>query len=140
MRLGILAVLLLLATVACDQLAKETETGPTRPTENRSHPIGRFEKIQNFRVDVALDTQTGQLCKTWEWQSTNRNSPDPYENLPTCAFLYGNFQTTERIEGFGIRTGTDNANGKRVFSCDGGKNWNWADGSGPRSSTGNIAQ
>jgi len=141
MRLGIFTAVLLLSAVACDQLATETETGP-RPTENRSHPIGRFEKIQNFRVDVALDTQTGQLCKTWEWQSTNRNTPDPYENLPTCAFLYGNFQTTERIEQekITIRTGTDNANGKRVFSCDGGKNWNWADGSGLRSSSGNIVQ
>src|SRR5215469_10009797 len=118
--------------MACDQLTKETETSP-RPVENRSHPIGRFEKLQNFRVDVALDTQTGQLCKTWGWASTNRNNPDPYENLPTCESLYKNFPPVEE-QSIGVRTGTDNSNGKRVFSCDDGKTWNWADGSGTRPS------
>lgn len=142
MRLAILATVLLLATYGCDELANQSQSAPRR-FESRSHPIGRFEKLQNFRVDVALDTQTGQLCKTWSWLSTNRNNPDPYEELPTCEVLYKNFPTAEGVEeqSVSVRTGTDNSNGKRVFSCDGGKTWNWADGSGPRASAnGEIVQ
>ena len=145
MKLLILVVVILLPMTGCEQLAEQSKPSSPAPSsvpERLSHPIGRFEKIQNFRVDVALDSQTGQLCKTWEWQSTNRNTPDPYETLPTCDLLYKTFPTTEKSEreGISVRTGTDNANGKKVFSCDGGKSWNWADGSGPRSSSGNIAQ
>lgn len=145
MRLVIVVALILLPMTGCEQLAKESQPS-SRPSPqtsaSRSHPIGRFEKIQNFRVDVALDTQTGQLCKTWVWVSKDRRSPDPYEDLPTCDSLYKAFPTAEVIEeqNISVRTGTDNANGKKVFSCDGGKTWNWADGSGPRSSNGDIAQ
>ena len=135
MRRPILAITILLAiATGCDQLADRPQPS-ARPSESHPHPIGRFEKLQNFRVDVALDTQTGQLCKTWQWESTNRKSPDPYENLPTCESLYKNFPPVEE-QSIAIRTGTDNSNGKRVFSCDDGKTWNWADGSGPRTSGG----
>lgn len=118
MGLGIRGIFL--STTGCDQLEHASSQSSPRPSvasETRTHPIGRFEKIQNFRVDVALDTQTGQLCKTWPWQSTNRNSVDPYETLPTCDVLHKDFPTVEKLEPqtAGVRTGTDNSSRKRVF-------------------------
>lgn len=81
---------ILLAQSDCDNTKQSAP--PVQSVERKpSHPINRFEKIQNFRVDVALDTKTGQLCKTWEWQSTNRQNPDSYENLPLCVDLYNRF-------------------------------------------------
>ena len=81
----------------CDQTEKTQPSPPARP-EIHTRPIGRFEKLQNFRVDVALDTQTGQLCRTWYWQSTDRKHPDAYEDLPVCINLYQQFPPVEKAD------------------------------------------
>ena len=47
---------------SCDQSTKSTEK------QRRYPPIHRFENASSAGVTgVALDTVTGQLCKTWEW-------------------------------------------------------------------------
>ncbi len=60
-------------------------------------PLHRFV-LTRLGVDIAFDTQTGQLCKTWEWQITNTLKPDaisgmqpqakPGEFAPLCLSLY----------------------------------------------------
>jgi hypothetical protein len=39
------------------------------------------------RGDVALDTCTGQLCKTWEWVSSLKNVQNSYQALSLCSEL-----------------------------------------------------
>ena len=56
----------------------------------------RFEPVPND-ANVALDTQTGQLCKTWEWKNSKpgratSEGAGPQVTLgefaPTCLSLY----------------------------------------------------
>jgi hypothetical protein len=68
----------------CDD-AKPTPA-PTPPP-----PINRFVPVANHgSSDVALDTATGQLCRTWEWQYRGANNPmaGGIDTLPTCLSLY----------------------------------------------------
>jgi hypothetical protein len=60
------------------------------PTKcNQDH---RFEKTETYpislRADIALDTCSGKLCKTWSWVSKIPNSAyATYEDLPVCSEL-----------------------------------------------------
>lgn len=52
---------------------------------NRFRPFGNL-------AGVALDTRTGQVCKTADWQNPSARVPkaaisSPYENSPLCATL-----------------------------------------------------
>jgi hypothetical protein len=39
------------------------------------------------RGDVALDTCSGQLCKTWEWVSPDKHIQNSYQGLSLCSDL-----------------------------------------------------
>lgn len=64
-------------------------------------PTHRFQITRD--IDLAFDTQTGQLCKTWEWQplgpkpkaSDEGRAPQrmPGEFTPTCLSLYERYPT-----------------------------------------------
>jgi hypothetical protein len=41
----------------------------------------------SVRGDVALDTCSGQLCKTWEWVSQDKHVQNSYQSLALCADL-----------------------------------------------------
>lgn len=63
------------------------ETAPAKCTEDH-----RFERTEIYpiglRADIALDSCSGKLCKTWSWVSTNKNSVSAnYEDLPVCSEL-----------------------------------------------------
>lgn len=52
---------------------------------------GESRRFQPFSNGVALDTQTGQLCKTSDWHNRparrdylEAETPSPYENAPLC--------------------------------------------------------
>ena len=51
----------------------------------------RFSNMSDLPVtvrgDVALDTCTGELCKTWEWVSTVKQVQNSYQSLPLCSDL-----------------------------------------------------
>jgi hypothetical protein len=51
----------------------------------------RFSNMSDLpltvRGDVALDTCTGQLCKTWEWVSQVKQVQNSYQSLPLCSNL-----------------------------------------------------
>jgi len=41
--------------------------------------------------DLALDTKTGQLCRTWDWEVPNAlkgSNPESLTGLPLCITLY----------------------------------------------------
>src|SRR5208282_3742613 len=105
----VLFVLFLLPIVGCDDIAKQagyvpakTSAKPT-PAPAPRHPIHRFVLTQSG--GVALDTQTGQICKTWDWEPIGKQpAPDPVsgtvaprafgEFSPTCISLYNSYPTT----------------------------------------------
>jgi hypothetical protein len=87
----VIGLAILLAQNDCDSSKQNSPPVQQSAEKKPPHPINRFEKLQNFRVDVALDTKTGQLCKTWQWISTNRQNPDSYEDLPLCIALYNQY-------------------------------------------------
>jgi hypothetical protein len=91
----IAAVLLLL--VGCDQFMAGRKQSKVTVKENRV-PVHRFV-LTKYDGGVAFDTQTGQICRTWEWSAMGKASkPDPEtggvpqrtfgEFAPTCISLY----------------------------------------------------
>jgi hypothetical protein len=97
--------LTLLATMVlpgCDQLTQPqkaaTPTPAPKPKLNRTG-AHRFVLPKLGGDDVAFDTQTGQICKTWDWQPLGKPAQiDPQtgsspqrkygEFAPTCLSLY----------------------------------------------------
>lgn len=85
----------------CD-LNKKAATAPAPAKRTTSHPTHRFALAQPLK-DVAFDTQTGQLCRTWDWEvmakpSTPDKSGDVPERrvgelAPTCLSLYEKYPT-----------------------------------------------
>ena len=62
-------------------------------------PVHRFI-LTKYNADVAFDSQTGQLCRTWAWIPTAKHTPEQElkgiplsmgEYSPTCLDLYKQF-------------------------------------------------
>ena len=57
-----------------------------------TYPIRRFEHSAGTDSGLAMDTLTGQLCKTWEWVYTSPNAPShDMQTLPTCLSLFNDY-------------------------------------------------
>jgi hypothetical protein len=91
---------LALCLSACDKLSQPTITVKV-PDQDEHFLPRRFELVEH-NANVAFDTQTGQLCKTWDWQASGKFGkidPDtggvPPRSLgefaPTCLSLYISF-------------------------------------------------
>jgi hypothetical protein len=90
---------LLLAQQGCDTNASDKKKVVSAEKAKPPRPgLHRFV-LTRLGVDIAFDTQTGQLCRTWEWQLGGAPSkPDPVtgtsperragEYSPTCLSLY----------------------------------------------------
>lgn len=70
---------------------------------------GRFTSAGSH--DIALDTQTGQLCRTWDW-SPSRDQPKsnpaleikPGQYAPLCITLYNSYPSNmPKDDPLGIR-------------------------------------
>jgi hypothetical protein len=97
----------LLFIAGCDDLAKEfgyqksQSAKPQQPSP--STPTHRF-MANSHNVDIAFDTQTGQLCRTWDWSPVapeakpNAQGTVPQrmvgELTPTCLSLFKQYPTT----------------------------------------------
>jgi hypothetical protein len=100
MRLAISVALIAVTQAACDRPTPtpSTKAAPAKPTPPKP-PLHRFV-LTRFPTDngVAFDTQTGQICKAWEWTPTgtapefDKNGQRPQravgEFAPTCLDLY----------------------------------------------------
>jgi hypothetical protein len=102
---ALLAVLLAGILAGSDQLNQQTQQKPSAPSAP-SAPKAKANRVAVHRFvltkydgSVAFDSQTGQICKTWEWQATGKQEkPDPLtggvpprafgEYTPTCLSLY----------------------------------------------------
>jgi hypothetical protein len=82
MRIAVgLAVLILQQSLGCDQT-------PT-PKEHHAPPIHRFVSVTvPPSPGMALDTMTGQLCRTWDWAYTAKPDASDLNTAPTCLSLY----------------------------------------------------
>ena len=67
----------------------------------KTHPLHRFVLAAPLK-DVAFDTQTGQLCRTWDWSISGEVKADTEghvperkigELTPTCLSLYESYPT-----------------------------------------------
>lgn len=82
---ALIAVLLFLQQVnGCDgSKPKSASVKPDRP------PTHRFDLIRDPPTPgMAIDTTTGQFCRTWDWVYTNNPSDKSFETLPTCISLF----------------------------------------------------
>jgi hypothetical protein len=95
---AVFLVSLLLVTSGCELLQEKTKS----KVGQSQTPIRRFELTKN--PDVAFDTQTGQLCRTWAWKPSGPE-PKPDEDgtfpqrstgefTPTCISLYEAYPTS----------------------------------------------
>lgn len=81
-----LSAVLLQQPAGCDQ-GKQTPAETAKPAH--TPPIGRFEAVTTHGwADVALDTKTGQLRRTWDWEYKNNPSATDLNQLPTCYSIY----------------------------------------------------
>jgi len=95
----------LLFLSGCDDLAKQAgyEKGPAAKQSSLSTPTHRFVP-DSHNDDIAFDTQTGQMCRTWDWspvapaaKATPEGSfPERKagEFAPTCLTLFRQYPTT----------------------------------------------
>ena len=99
---SVMFALSVLMSVGCDNLnrkqdqKKDTIASKPKPKAPRT-PLHRF--VLTRAEDVAFDTQTGQICRTWTWQPVGKApAPDPVtggapsrkfgEFAPLCLDIY----------------------------------------------------
>jgi hypothetical protein len=92
----LLGAALLLATLGCDHVSqRHTDSSPDSLSAHAANTCSsdhRFQKTDIYpvamRADIALDTCTGQLCRTWPWEAKAQGSPWAiYQSLPLCSNL-----------------------------------------------------
>jgi hypothetical protein len=87
---GMKILLPILALVLLQSDGCDTQTKPSQPAQSE-RPMRRFEAVSTHgTADVALDTVTGQLCRTWDWGFKNPSAVGTadIQNLPTCYSIY----------------------------------------------------
>ena len=88
----IFAILGLVFLAGCEQPPSQTATPPhavTAEAPGHKHPIHRFENVSpTGGLGVALDTVTGQWCRTWEWDYKGSVARYDLNTLPLCKTLY----------------------------------------------------
>lgn len=72
-------------------------------------PTHRFQ-LTKFAGGVAFDTQTGQICRTWDWEPSGKPSDTGAqrsfgEYAPTCLDLYNRFPTSVLQGGVSVLDG-----------------------------------
>jgi hypothetical protein len=61
----------------------------TVPIPEPTPPSHRFEPVSGVgSAGVALDTVTGQWCRTWDWQYKAKPDADSLNTLPTCLSVF----------------------------------------------------
>lgn len=61
--------------------------------------MNRFENVPNSgSPGIALDTVTGQWCRTWDWHDLKGNSKSDLGALPTCLSLYKKSAPSETVD------------------------------------------
>ncbi len=72
-------------------------TDPASPPVPALRPstLRRFERVSDRdpadTSQLALDTVTGQLCRTWDWSFKNQSLNGAFDKLPLCVDIYRQF-------------------------------------------------
>jgi hypothetical protein len=91
--------MLALATAGCDNfnLQGRKAAPALRKPKPATGPLHRFV-LTRFGQDTAFDTQTGQLCRTWDWlpagaprTGNEALEKKPGQFTPLCLTLYQQF-------------------------------------------------
>ncbi len=69
------------------------ESKPAVPMTKVHYPVHRFEKTEPNSPGIALDTVTGQFCRTWDWKFVGKPNDNGISTLPTCIELFHSYQT-----------------------------------------------
>jgi hypothetical protein len=95
---------LLLSPLGCNPGSRNPNTVTILRAEYERLQAGESRRFLPFSNGVALDTQTGQFCKTYDWHSRparrgyTRLTPSPYEKAPLCT-VFGRENTGSREPG-----------------------------------------
>jgi hypothetical protein len=83
------SVVILLAPLGCDDAPTPAPAKPPVAKESHYSPSHRFENVSGVgQTGVALDTVTGQWCKTWEWVYKSSAMSGGLDTLPSCLSIY----------------------------------------------------
>lgn len=83
-----LVVLCLLPLIGCKP-QQPTASTQSRVAPMHNSPIRRFENVSpSDGLGVALDTETGQWCRTWDWTYKGNAMRFDLNTLPLCKSLY----------------------------------------------------
>jgi hypothetical protein len=79
------SILAIQAPSGCDSTAKPA----VKPVEHHVPPAHRFENVPGIAGDgIALDTVTGQWCRTWEWHYKVASMSGGLDTLPLCIDIF----------------------------------------------------
>jgi hypothetical protein len=87
----LLALVLIGLLAGCDELPKPTtnQSATSGTKAHRASPLHRFENVSSPQSPgIALDTVTGQYCKTWEWTFKITSLNGGLDTLPTCLSIF----------------------------------------------------
>jgi hypothetical protein len=81
----LISLVMLLAVAGCDAPVPAVPDPPAAEKQPTPH---RFVNIGGMgQTGVALDTTTGQWCKTWVWAYTVPSQQGGLDTLPLCVSL-----------------------------------------------------
>jgi hypothetical protein len=118
--LGVVLLMAALTPLAgCDEILNKPTT-PAKQQERTSSPTHRFV-LATRDVDLAFDTQTGELCRTWDWTPlAAAEKPLPGtggvperkrgEFTPTCLSLFQKYPTRNEPSDSVVLSQESNAN------------------------------
>jgi len=71
-----LMTLTLVFLTGCDEL--QQSTSQAKQPDSPPKVVHHFDPIARSEGSLAVDTATGQMCKTWEWVCTQPTYYNPY--------------------------------------------------------------
>jgi hypothetical protein len=92
-------VLLVDSPNGCDQSTKTAPPSSPSTAKTKHYPLHRFENVSSAQSPgIALDTVTGQFCKTWEWTYKVKSLNGGLDEVPTCLSIFRDFPSEEDIQ------------------------------------------
>src|SRR5882762_253157 len=98
----LLCIPLLMVVVGCDELNPSSKKpgSKAQATKESRVPVHRFV-LTRYDAGAAFDTQTGQLCRTWDWTVVGKPTRSDESGIvpqrsvgeltPTCLSLYARY-------------------------------------------------
>jgi hypothetical protein len=83
----------------CDQSSKPASPAPQPVAKTKHYPLHRFENVPSTQSPgIALDTVTGQFCRTWDWTYKIKTLNGGLDELPTCVSIFRDFPSEDNSQ------------------------------------------